>query len=88
MTYEKQNKFHSKDMDGYIVWERVDKVREYKGLIILTITSYIETLINRYGRHRFYRVIFEDGHELEFDINKRGGNLKNLLWYLDKKLEA
>lgn len=70
--------------DNCCQWERVDRVQEYKGHKIETITSHGD--YTNAPRHREYRVTFLDGHTAYFPINKReGGNIKDLKIYLDFK---
>ena len=68
-------------------WERVDRVQEYKGHTIETITchgEYSDPL--NIKNHREYRVTSPDGRVSYRRINKReGGNIKDLMEYIDFK---
>lgn len=68
--------------ESYFQWERVDRIQEYKGNTIETITSHGDYA--NAPNHREYRVTFQDGHTTYFPINKRpGGNIKDLKMWLD-----
>ena len=64
-------------------WERTDKVQNYKGATIYSITSHYDECTRR---HRFYEVV-EEGRTWTFDINKRGGNIETVKWLIDKHIE-
>lgn len=65
-------------------WERADRVQWYKGHKITTITTHDDT---HTWSHREYRILFPDGSECDFRINKRrGGNIKDLKWWIDTRV--
>lgn len=66
-------------------WQRTDRVQEYRGIKIETITTHDDTDRPRF--HREYRLTFPTGKESYFRINKRGGNIKDLKFYIDIKLK-
>lgn len=69
-------------------WERVDRVQEYKGVQIKTVTyhwGYIEPL--RIRNHRKYVLTYPNGRVAEWGINKRGGNIKELKEYIDFQIK-
>lgn len=69
-------------------YERVDRVQEYKGIKIETLTTHGD-YYNPKDRHntRSYRLTYPDGRTSLFPINKRGGNIKNLKEYIDFKIK-
>lgn len=78
------NKYHWNEKHQQ--WERIDREQEYRGIRIISITYHWETLDPLNIRnHRMYRLIWPDGHESEFGINKRGGNIKDIKEWLDFK---
>lgn len=62
------------------MWERTDRVQEYRGATIYTITSKIEVGSRR--STRFYEVVEED-RTWTMGINKRGGNIKAVKELID-----
>lgn len=85
-NYETQDKYHLIEYDGYSMWEKITRVQEYNGHTILTISSYQDCLLySQIRKHREYRIIFPDGHSTDFSINKRGGNIKELKYWIDNK---
>ena len=63
-------------------WERVDRVQEYRGHKIETVTWHYDN--SKYWEtHRDYRVTFPSGRDAIFGINKRGGNIKSLKEWID-----
>lgn len=64
-------------------WERIDRVQEYRGIEIKTVTYYIEGC-PKY-RHREYQYSM-NGTDYCFGIDKRGGNIKELKELIDRKL--
>lgn len=85
MTYEVQEKYHRIEHDGYDLWERIDRIQKYKNYTILSISFYYDSYRERPIKHRIYRVIKPSGDSFDFDINKRGGNIKELKEYIDFK---
>ena len=79
-----QNKFHwNEDRNR---WERVDRVQEYKGHEIASVTWHYDD--ERYWEtHRDYRITFPSGRVSCFGINKRGGNIKSLKEWIDFNIE-
>ena len=69
--------------ERYYQWERADRVQEYMGCTITTITTHDDS---HTWSHREYRITFPNGEECDFRINKRaGGNIKDLKEWLDWK---
>ena len=67
-------------------YERVDRVQEYKGIVIETITYHRDYIDPRQRRnHREYRLTYPNGETSIFPINKRGGNIEELKSYIDFK---
>ena len=67
-------------------WERLDRVQEYKGCIIRSITYHSEwNDPMKIRNHREYRITFPDGHEGWFGSFKKGGSLKELKDFIDFK---
>lgn len=64
-------------------WERLDRVQNYRGHIIKTVTYHQEGTVGRQENHREYIVEFPSGRVSIFGINKRGGNIKELKEYID-----
>ena len=67
--------------DKTFSWERVDRVQEYKGHKIESVTYHADSTHAR--NHRFYRVTFPSGRIGEFPINKCGGNIDSIKSYID-----
>ena len=63
-------------------WERVDKVQHYKGYKIETISTHDDSW---QSKHREYRVTAPNNHVSYFGINKRGGNITSLKYWIDTK---
>ena len=63
-------------------WERVDRVQNYKGHEICTVSTHDDTHDYR-SYHRHYRVTCPSGRSFIWGINKRGGNIKELKGYID-----
>lgn len=77
--YVKDGLFH---LDGNLLeWHRVDRVQEYKGIQILSLTVYPDEQPDR--RHREYLLIWKDGHTFRQRINKHGGNIADLKYWID-----
>ena len=68
-------------------WERLEKVQEYRGHKIESITYHREWLLEVPDNHRAYRVTFPSGRVSYWDINKRGGNIKAVKEYIDFNIE-
>ena len=66
-------------------WQRTDKVQEYRGIKIETITTHDDSDKPRF--HREYRMTYPTGKVSYFRINKRGGNIKDLKFFIDIKLK-
>ena len=64
-------------------WERVDRIQNYGGCKIETVTYHADYF--GADNSREYRVTWPDGHQSVFGINKRGGNIKELKKYIDFK---
>ena len=80
-----QKFIYNDEMHEYV---RVDKVQEYKGIKIETLTTHGDYFNTRNIRnHRSYRLTYPDGRTSTFPINKRGGNIKNLKEYIDFKIK-
>lgn len=80
-----QNKFHWNEEHSQ--WERVDRVQQYKGHEIATITYHYDWLLTVPDNHRMYRITFPSGRVSSFNINKRGGNIKSLKEWIDFNIE-
>ena len=67
-------------------WERLDRVQNYKGCVIRSITYHHDyTDPGKIRNHREYRITFPDGHEGHFGNFKNGGSLKELKEWIDWK---
>lgn len=66
-------------------WERVERVQEYKGCKIETLSTHNDRDNPHYSRA--YRVTYPSGKVSYWTINKRGGNIKNLKEYIDFKIK-
>lgn len=73
-----QNKFHWND-ERY-QWERVERVQEYRGHTIQSISTHDES---HTIYHRAYRVIHPSGKVSDWTVNKRGGNIKEIKKFID-----
>lgn len=70
----------------YYQWERVDRVQEYRGCRIESLSTHDDS--GRKIYHRWYRTTYPDGHVTYTMINKReGGNIKDLKEYIDFKIK-
>lgn len=74
------NLFHYNEQ--FCEWERVDRVQEYKGVKIETLTTHGD--YSNAPRHREYRVTYPDGRISYVPINKRQGcNIRDLKDFID-----
>ena len=64
-------------------WERIDRVQEYKGIEIKTVTYYMDGRPKR--RHREYQYNI-NGNDRYLGIDKRGGNIKTVKELIDREL--
>ena len=72
--------------EEYQEWQRVDRVQEYKGCIIETLSTHDDSSNPIY--HREYRTTYPSGKVVYTRINKRaGGNIKDLKLYIDFKIK-
>lgn len=78
-----ENKYHWNEDRSR--WERVDRVQEYRGHKIETVSWHYDGSWDE--PHRDYRVTFPSGRETCWGINKRGGNIKSLKEYIDFNIE-
>ena len=76
-----QNKYHWNE--DRFQWERVDRVQEYKGHEIATITYHADWVLTIPDNHRAYVVTCPSGRQFYYGIDKRGGNIKKLKEYID-----
>lgn len=67
-------------------WERVDRVQEYRGHKIETVTWHYDDC-KYWETHRDYRITKPSGKVICWGINKRGGNIKALKEYIDFNIE-
>lgn len=74
-----ENKFYFNEDNHQ--WERIDRVQKYKGVVIQSITYHFD--YHGAENHREYRLIYPDGRTGVFGINKRGGNIKEIKFYID-----
>ena len=80
-----QNKFYwNEDRSRY---ERVDRVQVYRGHEIASVTYHRDWLFTPAENHRTYRVTRPSGKVSYWDINKRGGNIKELKEWIDFNIE-
>lgn len=70
-------------------WERVDRVQEYRGVQIETLTIHNDYYDPKDRvNHREYRVTYPSGKIIYTRINKRpGGNINDLKSYIDFKIK-
>ena len=67
-------------------WERVDRVQEYKGHKIETLSTHDDRIIGRPIYHREYRITCPSGAVTYRRINKReGGNIRDIKEMIDFK---
>lgn len=68
--------------ERYYQWERVNRVQEYRGCKIETLSVHDDSDDPVY--HREYRTTYPSGKVVYTRINKReGGNIKDLKEYID-----
>lgn len=77
-----QEKYHWNE-DRY-QWERVERVQNYRGHEICTVSTHDE---GWNVCHRCYRITFPSGRQSMWTINKRGGNIKDLKEWIDGNIE-
>ena len=80
-SYEVQDKYHWNQERWQ--WERVDRVQEYRGVEIATISTHDDY---HKSYHRAYKVRYPSGLETYWQINKRGSNIKKLKGWIDFKI--
>jgi len=70
-------------------WERVDRVQEYRGCTIKSVTYHME-YINPFKvvNHREYQITFPDGHTGYFPMNRRDGTIAGLKHWIDLKFRT
>ena len=91
-TKTSKGEFEMKDTkfywnDDVTQWERVDRIQEYRGIKIETLTVHPDSFDSR-DRHREYRLTTPDGKVSYHSINKRrGGNIKDLKMWIDFRLK-
>ena len=78
------NKYHWNEDRNQ--WERVDRVQNYRGVEIATISYHRDWLLNPPPNHRGYLVTYPSGVQHVWKIDKRGGNIKELKWWIDFKI--
>lgn len=70
----------------YFTMERADREQTYKGVRIVSVTSYVEG--DYAHRHRYYEITYPNGKVTIIGINKRGGNITELKDYIDFKIKS
>ena len=70
---------------NWYTMERADTEQTYKGVKIVSVTSYLDG--RPHNRTRFYEVTWPDGHKSIHHINKRGDNIASLKQYIDFKIK-
>lgn len=84
MASEVQEKYHWHS--DYYRWERVDRVQNYRGCEICTISTHDDDH-HPLSYHREYRVTYPSGKTNYWRINKKpGGNIKDLKEWIDFKI--
>lgn len=76
-----QEKYHWND--DRQLWIRIDRVQEYRGHEIATVSYHRDWLLTVPDNHRGYLVTYPSGRQTLWTIDKRGGNIKNLKEYID-----
>ncbi len=72
--------------EEYSQWERVDRVQEYRGCRIESLSTHDDSDKPIY--HREYRTTYPNGFVAYTRINKRkGGNIKDIKAYIDFKIK-
>lgn len=69
----------------FFTMERADREQHYKGVRIVSVTSYTEGDYDH--KHRYYEVTYPNGDVSMWGINKRGGNITDLKAYIDFKIK-
>ena len=64
-------------------WERADREQYYRGIRIVSVTSYLDG--RPHNHHRFYELTWPNGKQAIFGINKRGGNITEIKEWIDFK---
>lgn len=82
MTTAIQNKYRW-NVD-HSQWERVEKVQEYRGHTIQSLSTHDDS---HTVYHRVYRITTPSGLTSDWTINKRGGNIKELRKWIDFNIE-